>query len=362
LRRRNQDVINPEKETKTAKARKLLRFFMSEQIMCEHYQPDIEHPNQDDWGQHGSGGYLSEVQKKAIEARYADVASVIDFDDIFSALNDAAATNHDHRTLHDQANKTRLGITTPVSNDPQPNALKHEYDGLTGRSEKIGDFIHWFSSISHEAFVAQESLPPERRFRHVSLELGGVSQMGNWEADRGIEKMASSIPARVLESAPYARLTMYGQKWTEHLHDERVTYVDSVPYSYVLMPKPTNTPRRFDFDHTLLRQRFPFADIYLEGKSDVVVFGERIGLLVMPMIEKNIRDAIIDDSWRVAEEKTSSNTKVKLQDTPGARMAGAIFENALRSPEGTTKDIIPVSVHYVQGVGEKFAQLRHKTS
>ena len=87
----------------------------------------------------------------------------------------------------------------------------------------------------------------------------------------------------------------------------------------------------------------------------------------MSMVESNVREAILDDCRRIFNEARATKDvegvdSVKLDDTSGARLAGSLFETAITSQAGETRDIIPISAHYVQGVGEKFARFRKTTN
>jgi hypothetical protein len=293
--------------------------------------------------------------------------------ELFPAIEIATRRNERHRDQHDRHNRNLLGIPEAPTDDEAANQRKREYDALTGRDDRVGDFINWFSHISHDAFVAQRLLPYDRQFKHVSLELGGVFQLGNWGADSRIENMAKSIPAQVIEAVPdLNRMTVYGQKWMDQIDDKRITYKDVVPNSYTLFPRYVDKGEAADaesvgkvaFDYTVIRRRSPLVDIYFDNEdeqSDVVVFGDRTELVVMPLIDEDIREAIVEDSQHEFEKRKGDHKGlVKLQDTAAAKMVGKLMEIAKASPYGQTKNMVPVSSHYVQGVGDKFGKLREE--
>lgn len=349
--------------------------------MCEQYQAGIEHPNQDTWLQ-GYSVVFSAQQKQALADRYADqVPGSVDINSLASAIDVATMINYSYRATHESGNRALLGVGSKHEHGDNL-ILRQQYDEMTGRPKKIGHFIQWFSRVSHDAFVKQEVLPAHERFKHVSLELGGIRQFGDWESTAALDAMARSVPQKVLEANPKAHLILYGRRSNEY-NDARVDYVDEVNKTYRLLPQyklPAAEDKQFKasafddedleksapiaFDFTVVRRRRPVADIYIPGQSDLVIFKESIGLMVMSMIESEARESIIDDCKRVFNEaRLTRDIKgvgaVKMNDTPGARLAGGIFEAAIDSRAGVTKDIIPISAHYVQAVGEKYAALRH---
>lgn len=340
--------------------------------MCETFSQGIEHPNQDTWLQ-GYSQRLDDSRRKALAERYADTAqSVLKLGELYEAIDHATMTNYSHRAVHEQMNCARLGI-------PGDTELTYAYDELTGRQKKVGDFVQWFSTVSHAKFGAQEHLALERRFGHVSLELGGIRQFGDWESTGQLDQMSEAIPSQLLATNSKIEMTLYGAHKNGRLVDERINYVDDVKKSYTLLPQykmqdsadkkmsvaaledeDLHTSGAIDFDYTMVRRRRLFADIHIPGQSDVVIFKESIGLLIMAMVDNNIREALIDDCRSIFHAaRVTGNVEqvgqVKLHDTAGAKLAGALFEIAIKGEKGETKDVVPISAHYVQGVGEKFA-------
>lgn len=337
--------------------------------MCEEYTTGIEHPNQDSWIA-GLAGQMSEEQKAAMAARYVGVPEgTVDLPSLYYAVESATMINHAHRATHESTNRGVLGIGS-IEDEGERGRLRAEYDQLTGRASKVHDFVLWFSRVSHAAFVDQEHILPSRRVKHVSLELGGNRQFGDWEATHALDEMARSIPSGILKLQPDARLRIYGPPREGSFLDDRIEYVDEQKPKYRLLPqyqlpsKVHQTQRTFDNhgydDFVVFRRRRTVADIYVPGQSDVVIFKESLGMLVMSMIAPEMRSTIAEDCKQVFEAVRSKRdvegaTPVNLTNTPGAMLAGSYFEEDISSPAGVSKNTIVISAHYVAGVGEKFA-------
>lgn len=346
--------------------------------MCEVYDQGIEHPNQDWWGQ-GYSEQIDSAHQEALRERYIGSSEEApDMSELLAALHTATLTNHSKRYIHEQLNLKPLGLNLSAADKDTSSPLQQEYDRLTGRADKIGDFILWFSRASHAAYVAQEGLPLNQRFEHISLELGGMRQWGDWDATRKLDNMVTSIPEQVLSVAPDAHMTMYGYNLGQQFHHPSVTYNDEAPKSYTLYPSlkiphelvidedtDIEAASALNFDYSIIRRRRPVADIYITGQSDIVIFKESIGVLVMQMVENDIRESIIADCQRVIDEKREQlaedslrELEMKFQDTPAAKMVGKLFEITINNKRRFSRDILPVSAHIVQAVGAKFARFR----
>jgi hypothetical protein len=344
--------------------------------MCEQYDSGIEHPNQS-WYLRATADQMSDADKAALTERYTGIpAGRFDVDGLFEALDRVTQQIHLYRDTHERANRARIGINPPTADsDNGPSQLWIEYDGLTGRAEKVGHFVSWFSRVSHAAYVRQENLPNRDKFVHVSLEIGGKRQFGDWDATQRVDDMAKSIPRQLLEVEPVLQhMTVFGESTSQRVDHPKVKYVDDAPKSYLISPhwqsgaaKENDDPDNLRFDYLKVRRRRPFADVFIEDQSDTVLFKESWGLIPMVMVHPQIRAEITKDiqsAFLQAYEKFREERRqdpdaqerpVKIQDTPGARLAGAIFETAIKSGSGETKDIVPVSAHYVQAVGEKYS-------
>jgi hypothetical protein len=299
-----------------------------------------------------------------------------------AAFRQATRMNHSHRKVHEDKNKALLGIDPNRSQEDEPSAIEVEYNAFTGRAEKVGHFISWFSGVAHQAYQARDAreigmseediAQIKNRLVHVSLELGGKQKSGDPSAAQEVNAMANSIPERLLEAAPSSRVTVYGRKWYDRIDDKRITYEEIAPKSYTLIPMrreehlqetEVDGQYKFDTDYLILRRRRPFADVYTDHGSDIVIFKEDISLFVLPVLDEDLRQGIMTDiASAILELPRSERNKIKLQDTPAARLAGALFETAKRYPAGRTPETVHVSTHYVQGVGEKFARYRKEFS
>ncbi|MBC7581479.1 hypothetical protein H7097_01250 [Aeromicrobium sp.] len=348
--------------------------------MCEQYEYGIEHPNQDTWIK-GYSERVDELQQKALAERYFEFGKdEINLPDLAAAIDTATLINHSYRDMHEASNRGILNIGTRDSAG-DAGILRSEYDNFAGRSKKVSDFIMWFSKTSHDTFVNHEDLPASKQFKHVSLELGGIRQSGDWNVTGPLDRMARSIPRGVLSLNPDVRMTIYDPQ-SEMFDDARVSYVDSYDKGYLLLPQyklPEPSTRLMthdvfigeelgvsaliDFHYSVIRRRRPVADIYVPGQSDLVIFKESIGLLVMDALDATLRKRILQDCSQAFEHARHGRDiegtgNMKLNDTVGARLAGNLFESAIESRDGVTKDIIPISAHYVQAVGKKYVSFR----
>jgi hypothetical protein len=193
--------------------------------------------------------------------------------------------------------------------------------------------------------------------------------------------MVRSIPEQLLDREPDATIVLYGQKEQPKIDHPNISYVDEVRKSYRLFPhfklpdsiekylshaafddEDLATHAPVEFSYATISRRRPWADIYLPGRSDIVIFKDSMALLMLPVIEKDIRDEIVNDCRRIVEEARATQPldidNIVFKNTEGAQIAGLLFEAAIQSGPGESYGIAPASAHYVQGVGEKFAQLR----
>lgn len=341
--------------------------------MCESYTYGIEHPNQDTWVADNFACELSPQNRVDLTNRYADTAlGSADLEAMFRAISNASMINRAHRGAHESGNRGSLGIGH-IDDRGERGQLRAEYDQLTGRADKVSDFILWFSRVSHKAFVAQEQLA-KKSFSHVSLELGGIRQYGDWNATKSLDGMIRTVPNGVLARDPEAHIVVYGHPKYEPIDPERVRHVDTWTNSYRLMPEyqlpviRSNKESRKDeyvrsVDFAVVRRRRPIADIYIPGQSDAVIFKESLGLLVMPLIEPGVRKVIAEEYTNPTRKTSESEdadgaATVEAYESLGDKLAGDIIEDAIDSRQGETTNLIILSGHYVQGVGKKFARFR----
>lgn len=381
--------------------------------MCEQYVEGIEHPNQS-WWQDNATVHLTTAQQDFIADRFEDVPLAdLNRNKLFRYVERATEVNHSRRTAYELANRALLGVTSPSRNPEDWGPKQREYDQLTGRPKKVGEFVSWFSFEAHQAYLARDEQEKgmtdeqkakiSNRLVDVSLEFGGTRQFTDFEATHNLERMARSLPERILEARRDAWLDLYGHKWYEQVTDQRIGYKDHAPISYTLqlmnpldqnagweridedqgkkfdiekaaarlgehpvasseMPAETGL---FDTDYLLLRRQKPLADVYVPGESDIVIFDQTIALVVLPMFEESLRKSILASC---AEEvlavlaSVDKERKVNLKNTPAAKLIGGMFEAALISPSGETTEVLPISRHIIQGIGNKFGALRKQAA
>jgi hypothetical protein len=354
--------------------------------MTETYHEGIDHPNQSWWSDH-SLDVIDEDHRIAIEERFKDVPDdAVLVSDLLVALRMSRDSSYSQRSTHEHVVRGLLGMQGYGIDPVHAERLWKPYNGYTGHPEKIGHFIKWISHVFHEAFVAQENGPAI--FDHLAMDLGGKGNVGDWNATVAFDEMVNNIPSKVLDAAPRAEITVYGQNDEFHLCDSRVRYRGEASKSYLLRPLPVGNfhiptlenPGKLVFDYALVRRRRPLADINIpyEAEEDEVtakeeqevitenvLFKEGTGLLVMGAVDKDLGDAILEDCNKVFRRHVSSqdadlDRHMVFKETRGAKIAGLIFEIAIKSGYGETKNIVPVEAHMVQGVGDKFSEFRKR--
>jgi hypothetical protein len=295
----------------------------------EKLPEEINHPASEGWR---LNAYTS-MPGHALDALYiryagmapgrADGVSDIKLRDVIEELEIASAQDSYYRSHEERANINHIGRL--VNTD--------EYVGLATNPARVTEYIKWFGGTASRALRSGVGWPAK-----VGLELfGSVRQWGDWNRTRSLDKMMMVLP-QVIEASGIS---------PDYTFFDKNSLPDDKPIKYKYRPHLHHCPEdtkeqspglvRFG---TIERWR-PEADVWLNdvdpSSGPVMFFKRSRAVIVLSMLSLDERSALQIHNVVSTEEQEIAN-----------KVAGDVFERAIKAPIDATIDTIPVGAHYVQ--------------
>lgn len=231
-----------------------------------------------------------------------------------------------------------------------------KYESLAGNPKRMAEYAVWFGMNAIEYFRHTADLCATNRMHKVALELGGKLQGGDWESTGDLDNMARLLPyqaiaLRGLDGVLYEGRTRLAPKyrfmplWREW---------DQAAYK-------RGEARWLPFDFGLIRRRRPVLDLIVQRgdtRQKIDMYKESLGLVVMAELTREqrriVREDVRDNPRRNVFMIRNSNVegsgripRLPQGDTIAATAIGGVFETDIKSLPGSSRDIVPVSAHYV---------------
>ncbi|MEO6761341.1 MAG: hypothetical protein ABI220_03115 [Candidatus Saccharimonadales bacterium] len=316
--------------------------FVHSKSVAEQPYYDIDHPTLDN--------YLdvlrnvpNDAQQDAIRTRFGSSEVGTDAEIVIRKLGEVTASAAIHRQHYERVVTTEAGLGL---SDEERNL----YERFAGNPEKIAEYVCWFGKLALRHF----SETPRGKFSNkIGLELGGKMQGGDWESTSDLDNMVRRLPAQSMTMPQLKGKLLEGE--------------DRLRPSYRFMSmgvENSHNPDSFGFG--IIRRRRGVADLLVNYGEDygtdliIKIFKESTGLVVMRELDRDSRVGIRQDVlthplanrlFNITTEKEKESVPIAWSNpqngTPAALMAGKVFEDAIRGEKGKSKDIVPVSAHYV---------------
>lgn len=284
--------------------------------MPPHYNAVINHPVQIGWFETNRAQYESRQTIDRLSERFADTG-----EDMARLLGDLALA----------------GIRTDVNRITHENASRHAlvindyelatYTEIAGRPERVGKLVDWFCERAYDFFdrTQHDRKPPMA----VGLELGGMTQAGDWSGTGPLDAMANSLPDQVLVEDSRAQVAIRTGK--------------AIHKGYSM--EPLNAVRNGayypDFPYALVRRRRSAADIVMHDRLRAEVKKEAVMMVAVNQLFEDDRHLVRNayGDWSNFEANNAKNSTT-------AGVLGRVVEQAIREEREASTAVIPVSAHY----------------
>jgi hypothetical protein len=296
----------------------------------------INHPSQEGWH---TSWYASpnHDQKDLLRNRYRDLGETT-LGNIIDTTTMAVGRMESMRQMYEAQTIGALRGADPKFQEQQES----NYRELAGSPDRIADFIGWFAQQARHFDEQKHGIlhgvdsSAQRAYRDMSklgLELGGVSQAGDWENTTRLDDMIRAIPVAAVGSPAISSVDVL-----EAPEDRRVAFrYEAVPDEY-----------------GLIRRRRAVANVHAYNGTELLLFKESLGLLVLSQISSEDRIMIALDPhadnniFLPVMEKDETGTKKVMgkNNTQAALIAGHIFERAIKE-RGPNRAVVPLGAHYV---------------
>jgi len=320
----------------------------------------INHPSQDDWVSiyHSFPNLYQKHQllllfgESGIGAPVSDVINL--FDVVASSMTRIASIRKTHES-------TTLGALRVLESDTpdRQGFITEEYKSLAGSTDRLADFISWFSQVSTNFFAHRDGYArkvvggsdraeggtgdPRRPYLNVhklGLELGGVCLIADWDAGNILDDAIREIPDQAERSLG--------------LNLDVINGADNANV-YRLEPLQED-------GFVLIRRRRAIADFKSDfGGSQVQLFKETTGLLILKYLDERSRTLIqygIDGDKRrktLGMGAVNSFNKGGGNNSQASTAGGGVFHRVIKDSENRDKntEVIPLSSHYVAVTSDK---------
>lgn len=287
--------------------------------------PGVNHPEHRNWCEEAYADVPTEALA-GLENRYSHLGetalSGLKLQLEVATAQDSASRQHEERV--------NSGYLVPEYATPQ------EYADLAIDPSRIVEYLAWFKEVAGRALNSGAPEAPKK----VGLELfGSVRQWGNWGSATQLDALIDEL----LQKIDRSETDMSSWKFDKN------SLPDNKPIKYRFRPNylfhsEADEQAMSAFQYGTVERWRPVADIF---------FGEDFGTTTH--IFKRSRAIIVLGQLASSEERAALSIDSRLSHeerlkalTEATRVAGTIFERAISAPDGSTLDMLPIGVHYVQ--------------
>lgn len=364
-------------------------------------EAEIDHPHHHNWWTEQDNWLAANEDdlKQNLQARFPLPES--EFEALWKFTATGITLTNAYRTTHEQSNKALVarywehepGVGSLETLSPAAEyALRRVelqkgdgYNTLAGRDATLERYIPWvgraaLATITDVERAERELLPTLRdadarrraakRFaerKRLSLEIGGVSQAGNWDGTARLDGIVAALPDRLRQAQPDLRVE-------EFPHDAKRSY-QFIPMREMVgreLPVADLSAEEYELyagmkllewefedvapEFAMIRRRRPLFDVHVPNGELVRVFKQSVGLLVLGELPEKAREIARAaaaaypnyDALPTAQQEYISQRQQQVS-TVAAAICGAVFERAIREREASTM-VVPLSMQAIMKV------------
>lgn len=275
--------------------------------------PVIDHPAQGTW-EVASSARMYEQNIEALRERFAGTGE--DVDELVNVIEHANSETQHYRKDHENRNIDKLRLS------PGERAL---YEELAGDRERAGEMAYLFGALAL------------RSSGKVVGELGGKHQFGDWECTGPLDDMVKDLPRQLADIDPRTEV--------EVLEDDTGLYLANNYYFRPIFGEQDGIALDHSFRYGILRRRRPVANITLSFGETIKLYKQSNAVVAVNYLPAESSRIILAeyadlDPARYAYLQGASNTEAAIE-------VGLAFERAKSEAQGATRDILPISAHYL---------------
>lgn len=285
----------------------------------------VNHPEHEDWGREAFAA-MPEAALIKLQARYALLGTAT-IGELNTELVIATAQDSVYRQHEEKVNS---GYLVPKY------GTQEDYHSLAVDPSRIAEYLAWFNAVAGKALESRAKNAPTK----IGLELfGSASQWGDWGNTSPLDSLVQALPDIIRASG----IDM------DYMRFDKESLPADKPIKYRYRPHhphagddPKEQTRSAIHYGTIERWR-PEGDLTIPGqgvkKTDIThIFKRSRAVIALDLLDsRKERDAL-----RIHDRVSPEEKQHALQ------VASGIFKRAIREPESTTIDTLPIGVHYVQ--------------
>lgn len=274
--------------------------------------------------------HLSAAQYEDFLRRYPTEVTAIE---VANKVEASIHGNLSRRKAHEDACRAFLGLAALT-----PTYLVNVANETTTKksiAQYLGEFTHAAENVYTD--------PAQKPRKQIAIELGGIIQAGNWNAARPFINLVRGVPKSVMRAFPSARVYEWGPETTpEDKLDKLQRYHYSPEYN-----DTEDETATIKHSYAQIIRRRALADLYFEGDS--------IDTTLKTELYLESAFLVATAFLRPEEQKVFAALDEQHEDSPYDfrpihKMCDVVVRRGLTATAGSTRDIVPVTIHAVAKV------------